>query len=570
VNRLAAALTLLLLSLPAATSAQDDALRTRPERTNFEETSRLEDVQRFLDALKARSNLVRVSTFGTSEMGRPLLLVTLSNPAVETPAAARALNRPIVFIQANIHGGEVEGKEAVQNLMRRLTLGDLRPLLDRLVVVIAPIYNVDGNEAIDVNNRTAQHGPIAGVGVRENTNRLDLNRDYMKLEAAEARALVKLFTDWDPHFMVDLHTTNGSYHGYHLTYSIPLNYTLDPRILSFHRERMMPVIEKALLEKHGFRSYYYGNFGGGGGGRGGRGGRAGGADTTGARAAAPPQPPQPRVWRAFDHRPRAGQNYYAFRNRLTILSEAYSYLDYKGRIAVTEALCEEIFRFADANSRDVMALTKTLDDDFVRKARGNDEMPIGVNFEIRPLPQPVPILVGEVVRQVNPRNNREMTVMVPDKYTTEMMQDLAYFVPTRSVPMARVYVLPPEEGIRPIIAKLRQHGITVEELTAPLTTAMTVFTPDSIGRAANAFQGHNEVRLRGNYSNQSATLPAGIFVVKLAQPLGLLAAYLLEPESDDGLVNWNFFDSFLAVGRQAPIGKIMSNVNMQTRAVGGF
>ena len=115
-------------------------------------------------------------------------LVTLSNPAVSKPAE-RPAGRPVVFLLANIHGGEVEGKEAVQVLMRRLTSGDLRPLLDRMVIVIAPIYNIDGNEGIDVMNRTAQYGPVAGVGRRENIKGLDLNRDYMKLESAEARAL---------------------------------------------------------------------------------------------------------------------------------------------------------------------------------------------------------------------------------------------------------------------------------------------------------------------------------------------------------------------------------------------
>ena len=95
-------------------------------------------------------------------------------------------------------------------------------------------------------NRTAQYGPIAGVGRRENAKRLDLNRDYMKLESAEARALAAAFTAWDPHLIVDLHTTNGSYHGYHLTQSIPLNLSLSPKILDYHRQTMMPAIMKSL------------------------------------------------------------------------------------------------------------------------------------------------------------------------------------------------------------------------------------------------------------------------------------------------------------------------------------
>ena len=275
-------------------TAQDkpDPLQTRPERTSFQETSRLDDITAFLSALSAKSPLVRVQTFGTTEEGRPMPLVTLSNPAVSRPAD-RPTGRPVVFLLANIHGGEVEGKEAVQVLMRRMTSGDLRPLLDRMVIVIAPIYNIDGNEAIDVMNRTAQYGPIAGVGRRENVKGLDLNRDYMKLESAEARALAAAFTAWDPHLVVDLHTTNGSYHGYHLTHSIPLNLSLSPTTLDYHRQTMMPAIMKALEANHKVRAYYYGNFG--------RGSAA---------------PGELRRWNTFDHRPRAGQNYVGFRNRL--------------------------------------------------------------------------------------------------------------------------------------------------------------------------------------------------------------------------------------------------------------
>ena len=292
-------------------------------------------------------------------------LVTLSNPAVSEPAE-RPAGRPVVFLLANIHGGEVEGKEAVQVLMRRLTSGDLRPLLDRMVIVVAPIYNVDGNEGIDVMNRTAQFGPVAGVGRRENVKGLDLNRDYMKLESAEARALAAAFTAWDPHLVVDLHTTNGSYHGYHLTQSIPLNLSLSPKILDYHRETMMPAIMSSLAANHKVRAYYYGNFGRGNAGQSSAG--------------------ELRRWNAFDWRPRAGQNYVGFRNRLTILSEAYSYLSFKRRIEVTEQFVEEILKYVDAHRTEVVALTKALDDEWMKRAAGSVEMPLGVEYQHRSLP----------------------------------------------------------------------------------------------------------------------------------------------------------------------------------------
>ena len=539
--------TALLIALSTLTSVvpiarqKPDPLQTRPERTNFEETSRLEDVNAFLAALAAKSPLVRVMSLGTTEEGRTMPLVTLSNPAV-TRVADKPAGRPVVFLLANIHGGEVEGKEAVQVLMRRLTDGDLRPLLDRMLIVIAPIYNIDGNEAVDVMNRTAQYGPVAGVGRRENVKGLDLNRDYMKLESAEARALAAAFTAWDPHLVVDLHTTNGSNHGYHLTQSIPLNLSLSPKILDYHRETMMPAIMKSLEAKHKIRAYYYGNFG--------RGNAAPGAL---------------RRWNAFDHRPRAGQNYVGFRNRLTILSEAYSYLSFKRRIEVTEQFVEEILAYVDGHRAEIIALTKSLDDEWMKRAQGTSEMPLGVEYELKALPKPVEILVGEVKQEVNPRNQRPMTVAIEDSYQPELMEDYAYFAPTHSVPMARLYVLPADGAFQPIVDKLKQHGIVVEELTAPLATEVSSFIVQEITRAPKPFQGHNEVKLKGQYTAASVTLPAGSRVVRLAQPLGLLAAYLLEPESDDGLTDWNFMDQWLEVGKPAPVRKVMTNVTAATK-----
>ena len=541
-------ITALAISVPAAHTpapqSQPDALQTRPERSNFEETSRLEDVTAFLAALTKKSPLVRVQTFGTTEEGRAMPLVTLSNPAVSKPAE-RPAGRPVVFLLANIHGGEVEGKEAVQVLMRRLTSGDLRPLLDRMVIVIAPIYNIDGNEGIDVMNRTAQYGPVAGVGRRENIKGLDLNRDYMKLESAEARALAAAFTAWDPHLMVDLHTTNGSYHGYHLTHSIPLNLSLSATTLDYHRNTMMPAIMKSLEANHKVRAYYYGNFGRG---------NAGQASAG-----------ELRRWNTFDHRPRAGQNYVGFRNRLTILSEAYSYLSFKRRIEVTEQFVEEILKYVDGHRAEIVKLTKSLDDEWMERARGSAEMPLGVEYELRPLPKPVSILVGEVKQEVNPRNQRPMTVAIEDSYKPELMQDYAYFAPTRTVPMARIYVLPTDASFQAIADKIRQHGVVVEELAAPLAADISSFVVETITRSPKPFQGHNEVKLKGQYVTEKTTLPAGTRIVRLAQPLGLLGAYLLEPESDDGLTNWNFMDPWLEVGKPAPVRKIMANVKAATK-----
>jgi hypothetical protein len=550
-----------LMIMPTA-QAQDDSLKTRAEISNYEETTHYGEVISFINELQRRTDKLRVETFGRTEEGRALPLMIFADPPIAHPREARESGRAIVFVQANIHAGEVEGKEAMLVLARRIATGDLKTLLGNLIILIAPIYNADGNERISLSNRTAQNGPIAGVGTRENAKGMDLNRDYMKLETPEAVALIGLFNRWDPHLIVDLHTTNGSYHGYHLTYAPMLNPNADARLIAFERNRMLPAITRAVRTHHKFRMYYYGNF----------------ATRErinrefdnfepqrSGRAALPADKPETKIWRTFDHRPRFGNNYAGLRNRLTILSEAYSYLDFKGRIEVTAAFVEEIFKYSAAHAAEIVALIKRVDADTIRQSSSAKPAQSGVNFEIRPLPKEVPILVGAVGKKKNPRSGKDMTAMIADKFTPTFMPDYGIFAATKNAIVPRAYLLRNETGLQSVISKLIAHGLAVEELTEPLTTEVESFVIDKVKREGRSFQGHQAVSLTGKTQKETITFPAGTIIIRTAQPLAKLAFYLLEAESDDGLVAWNFLDEYLEKGKTYPVYKLMSEVKAACR-----
>jgi hypothetical protein len=523
-------------------AAQTPDLRTRAESTDYAETSSYDDVMRIVNGIVGSNPLAKQESFGKTEEGRSLPLLILSDPAVTTPEAARRLGRPIVFVQANIHAGEVEGKEASLILARRLVSGDLKPFLRQLVVLIAPIYNADGNEKVNMTNRPAQFGPVGGVGTRENSKGLDLNRDYMKLDSAEARSLVGLMNRWDPHVAIDLHTTNGSYHGYHLTYSPTLNPNADERLIAFARARLLPAVDAAMEKKHPFRIYYYGNFG---------------TENGGPRedSRVDPKNPGDAIWRTFDHRPRFGNNYVGLRNRLAILSEAYSYLDFRGRARVTEAFVEELLRGIAAHATRLTALTAQLDGEM--KAF---KSPLGVDFEIAPLDQPVEILVGDVSKEPNPRSGREMLAMT-DMAVPVRMKDFGIFKVTRTVAMPRGWLIPRvhvESGhYADAISRLRTHGLVMQKVAAPAEVAVERFVIAGVNRAERPFQGHNETRVSGRYENAMLSAQDGATFIPAAQPLGRLAFYLLEAESDDGLVTWNLMDAGLMLGETFPIYRVM-------------
>src|SRR5438270_3568268 len=234
--------------------------KTRAESSNYRETSRYADVIEFVAAIQRADPDVRVETFATTNEGRALPLVIAGPRGVVDPRTGRASGLPVVFIMANIHAGEVEGKEAALMLLRDL-VSSSRKLRDRTVVLIAPIYNADGNEKISTEHRQTQNGPPEGVGVRENAQGLDLNRDYMKLESPEARGLIgNVLHRWDPLVTVDLHTTNGSFHGYALTYAPMLNPNAAGDLIDFERETLLPQIRAEMRSKHHKETYYYGNF----------------------------------------------------------------------------------------------------------------------------------------------------------------------------------------------------------------------------------------------------------------------------------------------------------------------
>jgi Zinc carboxypeptidase len=545
--RLAMQLALLMVTLEglSGVDANDTALRTRPELSGFTETSRAEDVARVLSALEHASSSVHVTEFGRSQEARPLPLAIVSTPAVKDAATAKRSGKPRVLVLANIHAGEVEGKEAALILARRLTLGDLRPLSSRLVVLFAPLYNADGNERVSLDHRPEQFGPLGGVGTRENAADLDLNRDFTKLEAPESRALTRLLNEWDPQVVIDLHTTNGSYHAYHLTYAPTLAVGADHRLVAFTRGLLSTATR--ALEVEGWRTHAYGNF-----------------TTEGQLERLQERPAMPgagaTAWRTFDCRPRFVTNGVGLRNRVAILSEAYSYLAFQRRIEVTEAFVETLLAQVARRGSEVKALVDDLDRDTIAAGGRGTLGPLGTSGRLAPFASGAsPILIGDVETRINPRSGRTMTVMKETVVRQQLMQEYGHFLPIDSVIAPRAYAMAADgtSAVDRISALLTLHGVRTERVASPRTVAAEAVVPGGIARSERAVQGHEEIRLvNSRRERRTLSLPTGSLIVPMDQPLARLAFHLLEPTSDDGVVNWNFLDNWLVEGKDVPIFRI--------------
>lgn len=532
---------LAFLLTTAAASAQNtaalDDLKTKPERTDFQETSTYQEVVDFMNAVaKAAPGRIHLTTFGETYEKRALPLAVVGAPAA-TPEAVRKTGKLRVYIQGNIHGGEVEGKESAQMLLREFAQGRHDDWLKTMVFLIAPIYNADGNEKFALNNRGPQHGPMGGQGQRPNAQRLDLNRDHMKLDSPEARAVVKLMNDYDPHVSMDLHTTNGSRHAYYLTYAPPLNPATDPAIIDLLRKDWLPWVTKTIKTKYDWDYYYYGNVGGGGFG-GGRGRGAAG----GPPAGQPPQGrgeqgrgPAERAWRSFDHRPRFNNNYIGLRNRFAVLSEAYAYATFKDRILATSRFVEENLNYIAANADRIRTLVEAAD---ARRIIGTR---LGLRARLA-RGEVVEILMGETTQEKHPVDGhimeRRLDVRKPEK-----MVEYGTFEATETERVPSTYYIPAD--LTAAIDHLRAHGVRLRTLDTPAKVAVEEFQITGNTQAERPFEGHNERTLEGKWAPAERELPAGTVVVDMSQPLGRLAFYLIEPRSDDGLVDWNILDPVL-------------------------
>ncbi len=221
-------------------------------------------------------------------------------------------------------------------------------MLDSIVLIAIPIYNADGNERFKPQsvNRTEQNGPEM-VGQRPNAQMLDLNRDYVKAEAPETRASLAMFEKWNPDVFVDLHTTDGSFHGYALTYAPSLNPAARDAG-AYTRDSLLPELRQRMKARDGFEVFDYGNF------------------DTRVRGARHHGHGEAAAGTRYDHRPRFGTNYFGLRERISILSEAYSHDPFERRVKSTYAFVRELLSLMAERGARIRAIESAADAQFAR------------------------------------------------------------------------------------------------------------------------------------------------------------------------------------------------------------
>lgn len=531
---------ILLACISLAHAAEDSKtwrvtpeLRTVAEQSDYRSTASSTFVVDFLEAVSREASHIQTFKFGTTFEGRPMMAATVARPSVQQRPTDTD-PRLVVLINANIHSGECCGKEAMLRMLRELANAADHRWLDEIVLVIVPNYNADGNDNVAKTHRARQVGPINGMGMRPNAQQLDLNREYIKLESPEARALVGLMNRFKPHCFIDLHTTNGSWHRYQLTYDIVHNPAADPLLAGLMRGRMMPAVAKHLLSE-GIDTFYYGNFN---------------DDHT--------------RWSTTDHRPRFGLDYVSLRGRISILSEAYAYITFRDRIEATHAFVSACLDYLTTHRRLVRDTLATVEQNTIERGTQpavNDM--VAIRARLAPFPGKVvvkgfdppsrpPISADEIADGGVPKPPGP-----PHDYQVEFH---GRFEPSLRVKRPFAYAIPAR--MPTVIERLAFHGVQLMQLGEPVELEVETYRVNHIEKARVPFQKHHTVLVDATASMALKTLPKGTVMVPTGQRLGNLVMYLLELGSDDGFVTWNLYDDELKEGQVFPIVRLRNKTTL--------
>lgn len=488
--------------------------QTLAEKTGYRETPRYDETVAYSRKLAAASPLIHYTSFGESGEGRALPLLIAANGKTFTPEEARSAGKAVILIQACIHAGESDGKDAGLALLRDIAITKTRAaLLDHVVILFIPIYNTDGHERFGPFNRINQNGP-AEMGWRTTSTNLNLNRDYMKADAPETRAWLKLWTHWNPDLLVDCHVTDGADFQYDITYIYEHHEHTPAPVLAWMREafdkKIFPATEGAghLLSQYiTFRDNRD---------------LAKGLD-------------------GFVMPPRFSTGYSTICNRPGITIETHMLKDYERRVRATYDLLRFTLEEINRHPEKLLSAVREADEETIAEGRRYDPA----------RRYPLQIELTDKSRPILFKGLESRTELSDISGTTRVIfgtKHLDVTVPlydesrvAASAPTPLFYIVPPQW--KAVIDVLAAHGLRMQRLAAPTTIEVESYHFSEVKFAGTPFEGRVMPSFKTNTVRERRSFPAGSVLVPLAQPAGHVAIHLLEPDGPDSFVAWGFFNA---------------------------
>ncbi len=493
-----------------APSAQQ--LQAPAERVNYSQGGTLYGpLMNFVYELESQTDLMNVVKLTETLMGRDVVLAVLSNPPVYRPSDLVKSDKPIVLIVNNVHGGEVAGKDAAMEIMRDLVQGDLRPLLDEVVVLVVPTINPDGAE---VRRRTNEEG-------------FDMNRDYIKLESQEVHALVtKVIQEWQPDIWVDTH--HGGSAPYTLTYQTNMNPAGDQGLVAFGNDRILSRVRQALRAED-YDGFWYTGVG----------------NVNGVEGWVPTsvEPRKQHVFATLSN--TVGFLYETPSSSHRVMNDGTEVVPipegerYRHQVRGQYIGQRELIRFAAEEGEDLKAVVAAARDGAIR--RGNDDADddqIVLDYE------QVAKYEDSYWRRVGGRGRGGGGRGNGGEVTYELVTGPVFtkFEPTRTTTRPYGYLLPP--SMTRLVPILLEHDITVKRLTEPVALEVEAYDATAV-EDTQYFQAHYLKAVTAEKVTETVEFPAGTFFVPSGQPMSNFISYILEPETNDNLVTWGYLDNVL-------------------------
>jgi hypothetical protein len=487
--------------------AADDPWITPSERDQLRTTPRYDETIAYLRRLVAASRDLQLVSLGKSGEGRDIWLVIASKERAFTPDALRRSNKPIVFAQAGIHAGEIDGKDAGLMLLRDITVrGTKRDLLDGANFLFVPIFNTDGHERFSRFTRINQRGPVEG-GWRTNAQNLNLNRDYMKGDTPELRAMLRALDTYDPDLYIDLHVTDGADYQYDVTFGWNGTAGHSPSIAKWLDENYRPSVDDALRAMgHIPGPLIFTD------------------DPLSGVAHGPSDP-------------RLSNGYGDARHLATILVENHSLKPYDQRVLGTYVFLEQTLRTIAREGTALQNATR-----IARESRAKT-IPLSWRIPENVTPKEIEVLGVESRKTLSPISGGTRVEWLGKPVTMRAPLTIASEVAT-SITRPAAYWLPPSWP--EVIERLELHGIRYERITAPREIEVTMYRFAEPAFANGQFEGHVRVTAKATAERRRERFPAGTLRIPTDQPLGTIAVLLFEPSSPDSLFQWGFFHSILA------------------------
>ena len=491
--------------------------KTRAEKSDYRLTSDYEETMRFCSLLEARSHWIKITKFGVSGQGRDLNLMIVSKDRAFTPELARATGKPIVLVQNAIHSGEIEGKDASLELLRDMVvLNKHAELLDSVIVLVVPIFSVDAHERRSHYNRINQNGPDL-MGWRFTPIGLNLNRDYLKVETPEMRALIsKVYTVWWPDLLVDNHTTDGADYRFDLSYEYNSGPGVSPAVSRWLRDAVSGRVAPQT-DKLGHLTAPYFEF-------------------------APSGDPAAGL-ASNDYPPRFSTGYTPLQCRPSILVETHMLKPYATRVRATYDFLVALLEEIAARPRALTRAVATAESEAIARGRSADPAQRGIVLTTQLGNQPDSLAFKGWVTKWE---KSEITGARVPHYTSEPWDVTVPYahqvVAARTVRAPVGYLIPREWTAA--IDRLDIHGVAYRRFATAWHDTVEMQRVVEWNAASRSFEGHRTITVtRVQLDRQLREFEPGDVWVPLDQRSAAVAVHLFEAQAPDGLTYWNVFDT---------------------------